>query len=44
MMRAVLGRLRHFCQELLEQEAYTSMSDGAMPEAEFRSLFLKAQL
>lgn len=44
MMRAVLGRLRHFCQELLEQETHTSMSDGAMPEAEFRSLFLKAQL
>jgi 2-methylisocitrate lyase-like PEP mutase family enzyme len=42
MMRAVLGRPRHFCQELLEQETYTSMSDEAMPEAEFRSLFLKA--
>jgi 2-methylisocitrate lyase-like PEP mutase family enzyme len=43
MMRAVLGRLRHLCQELLEQETYTSMSDGAMPEAEFRSLFTTPQ-
>jgi 2-methylisocitrate lyase-like PEP mutase family enzyme len=44
MMRAVLGRLRHLCQELLEQEIYTNMSEGAMAEAEFRSLFMKAQL
>jgi 2-methylisocitrate lyase-like PEP mutase family enzyme len=43
MMHAVLGQLRHLCRELLEQETYTSMSDGAMPEAEFRSLFTTPQ-
>jgi hypothetical protein len=40
----VVGRLRYFCQELLEQQTYTSMSEGAMAEAKFPSLFLKAQL
>jgi 2-methylisocitrate lyase-like PEP mutase family enzyme len=43
MMRAVLGRLLHLCRELLERETYTSMSDGAMPEVEFRSLFATRQ-
>ncbi len=39
MMRAVLARLRHIAQELLDHGTYTSMTGEMLSGAELRSLF-----